>query len=425
MGYAFISYSHDDRAFVQRAADQLRRDGVEVWSDHSLIPGDKYPELIERKIAECAVFVPVMSPSSNKSDWVAREGDLAEKYQRVVMPIGLNNLIFDRYRDVLCEMTSPEGVVSEGFRRGLREACSPSDRFTQHAAWSGHASAVRSLAFSADGSMLVSADDHAIRIWEVRGGAGRLLVAGGLGPTWPVKFIDGGRIASAATGQPGVHLWNASTGALLRCLGTHDGIKSIDFSADGMWLATGGGDQPPHVWTADSGNLLTRLSAGTMLPAWPLAFAPDGQHLAVANAGSDSISVWSADAWQRTYRISRPSRASALCWTPSSTILISGGREGDVQLDGLSQGRGQLLRQLQPHTGRVHAVACAANGRIFATAGEDATITIVGVVTGEVVQTLHDHNGPVYALAFSPDESLLASAGWDKVIRLWRTRDRR
>src|SRR5689334_9970572 len=94
MGYSFISYSHADAEFVERMADQLRHDGIEVWSDHSLSPGDAFPERIEREIARCAVFVPIMSPSSKGSSWVVREADLARKYQRLVMPVGLDGVIF-------------------------------------------------------------------------------------------------------------------------------------------------------------------------------------------------------------------------------------------------------------------------------------------------------------------------------------------
>jgi len=421
LGYVFISYSHDDKAFVQRMADQLRKDGVEVWSDHSLIPGDKYPELIERRIADCAVFLPVMSPSSKESDWVIREGDYAEKYQRVVMPVGLDNLIFDRYRNVLCDMTSPDSAVSERFRQGLREASQPSVRFVQGPVWSGHARAVRSIAFSAEGGLLASADDHGIRIWDARAGSGRVLVVGGLDPAWPVVVTVEGRIASAANHQPGVHVWNPNTGALVRSLGTHEHVRSIAFSANGSWLATGGDDQA-KVWSADNGKLITRLSARSMIPAWPLAFSPDSHHLAVANFGSDSISVWTAGTWQRTHRLSRASRVSALGWNPASSMVVSGGQNGDVRLHGLRHEDGEVLRELQPHSSAVNAIVCAPGGRIFATAGDDGTVKVIGVVTGEVVQTLLGHDGPVYALAFSPDGSTLASAGADKVVRVWRTK---
>jgi WD40 repeat protein len=180
------------------------------------------------------------------------------------MPVGLDHTLFDRYRtlfdryrDVLCDMTTPDGAVSERFRQALREACQPSVRFVQAAAWSGHAQPVRSIAFSSDGGQLASADDQGIRLWEARTGDGRVLVVGGLGPTWPVAFNVDGRVATAAKGIPGVQLWNSATGALVRCLGGHERIRSVAFSADGTWVATGGDDQSARVWTADLGKPAT------------------------------------------------------------------------------------------------------------------------------------------------------------------------
>lgn len=421
MGYAFISYSHDDAAFVKRLADQLRKDGVEVWIDHRLIPGDTFPAVIEQEITGCAVFVPVMSPSSKQSKWVEHEGDLARKYQRVVMPIGLDGLRFEKYRDKLCEMTALDGAVSDLFRRTLREACQPSIRFLDGPVWIGHASAVRSIAFSADGGLLATADDHGIRLWDTRSGSGRVLVAGGLGPSWPVEVTVDGQVASAAKHQPGVHLWSPATGALARLLGKQNQVRSMSFSGDGTWLATGGDDGSAHVWSARDGSHIAKLSAGAMMPAWPLAFSPDSSRLAVANHGSDSLSVWTAGTWSK-YRVARPSRATALCWNSGSTTMISGGHGGDVQVHSVGAGECELLRSLEPHSGPVNAVACSPNGKIIATAGNDGTVKIIGLVTGEVVQTIFGHEGPVYAVAFSPDGLSLVSAGTDRVIRRWRTK---
>ncbi len=59
---------------------------------------------------------------------------------------------------------------------------------------------------------------------------------------------------------------------------------------------------------------------------------------------------------------------------------------------------------------------------MFATAGADGMVRIVGLITGEEVQSLAGHGGPVYAVAFTPDGSTIVAAGADKVIKVWRRR---
>jgi WD40 repeat protein len=183
-------------------------------------------------------------------------------------------------------------------------------------------------------------------------------------------------------------------------------------------VATGSDEHGARVWSAD-GQLAAKLTAGPMKPASPIALSPDGTRLAVANAGSHTVSVWDTKTWVRTCIGSRSTRATAIALNPSGTMIVSGGLGGDISIHGLD---GAVLRHSTPHIGPVHGVACSPNHGVFASAGEDGTIRLVGLVTGEEVQCLLEHTGPVRALAFSPDGTCLVSVGADKLVHVWRTK---
>ena len=75
----FISYSHEDREFVERLAKALHNAGEEVWWDRwEILGGDSLiQKIFEEGLAQAAAFVVVLSSESVKSKWVRQELDVA------------------------------------------------------------------------------------------------------------------------------------------------------------------------------------------------------------------------------------------------------------------------------------------------------------------------------------------------------------
>ena len=62
----FLSYSSQDADTARRICDALRAAGLEVWFDQSeLRGGDAWDQSIRKQIKECALFVPVISASTD------------------------------------------------------------------------------------------------------------------------------------------------------------------------------------------------------------------------------------------------------------------------------------------------------------------------------------------------------------------------
>ena len=70
----FISYSHQDKSFVDEFAMELVRNGVHVWLDRwELKPGDSLLTNIESAVEGASALVVVLSKSSVKSAWCRQE----------------------------------------------------------------------------------------------------------------------------------------------------------------------------------------------------------------------------------------------------------------------------------------------------------------------------------------------------------------
>jgi hypothetical protein len=77
---AFVSYSHSDKEFVEKLAQDLRKDGgINVWIDKFEInPGDSLiQKIFSEGLSESQFFVIVLSNESTKSNWVKQELDIA------------------------------------------------------------------------------------------------------------------------------------------------------------------------------------------------------------------------------------------------------------------------------------------------------------------------------------------------------------
>lgn len=88
----FISYSSKDSQKVNAYADMLRSNGYSVWVDQTDIShGHEFPEEITKAIQECGLLVFFSSKHSNASKWVKREIVYADKQDKTILPICLDD----------------------------------------------------------------------------------------------------------------------------------------------------------------------------------------------------------------------------------------------------------------------------------------------------------------------------------------------
>lgn len=88
MPQVFISYCREQRPYVSRLAVHLAQvASVEVWYDYELATGERWDNVVRRKIGECAALIVVMTPDAGNSHWVAEEVALARQLGKEVLPL--------------------------------------------------------------------------------------------------------------------------------------------------------------------------------------------------------------------------------------------------------------------------------------------------------------------------------------------------
>ena len=82
----FISYSREDKAFVESLHSDLATLGHDVWIDQRLVGGQEWWDEILRNIRECDLFVLALSPNSIVSDACLLELRYASAVSRPFLP---------------------------------------------------------------------------------------------------------------------------------------------------------------------------------------------------------------------------------------------------------------------------------------------------------------------------------------------------
>ncbi|MGJ6965896.1 nSTAND1 domain-containing NTPase [Streptosporangium sp. G11] len=289
----------------------------------------------------------------------------------------------------------------------------------------GHDGPVRSVAFSRDSSRLASGgEDGTVRLWNVatHEQAGASLTGHGDLVASVVFSPDGSRLASA--GYDGtVRLWDVATHDQVGGpLTGHDGpVWSLAFNADGSRLASGGDDSTVRIWdTAARKQSGATLRTGSRGAVWSVAFSRDGSRLASGKAGG-AIRIWDAVTREQSGAPlpGHDSSVWSLVFGADGSRLVSARDDGTIRIWDLAT-RKQSGGPLPGHDGDVWSVASSADGSRLASAGTDGTIRIWDVVTHQQSgRPLTGYDGMVASLAFSADGSRLASAGQDGRIRIW------
>ncbi len=90
--YVFISYSRQDRKFVDRLSHELRLAGVQTWTDtQNIQPGANWQQEIEKGLLQADVLLYVASRQASSSSWIELELQAFLKGDGRVIPLVIDD----------------------------------------------------------------------------------------------------------------------------------------------------------------------------------------------------------------------------------------------------------------------------------------------------------------------------------------------
>jgi WD40 repeat protein len=222
----------------------------------------------------------------------------------------------------------------------------------------------------------------------------------------------------AATGQPGIDLWDVSTSKVTQKLAHEAEVRSVAFSPDGKLLATfdNRGNIKVADWASDRTITNFTVRPPRRRPTGVVVFSPDGNRLAI---GEDYGHVQLLDLRMATlapFQTQSNEGVTALVFSPTGNLLAAGLGSFVPLWDANS---GETHGQLTNHTDWVSAIAFTPDGRQLASASGDGTIRIWSVADHTELRRFQSSGERLRAMTMLPDGRTLVTAGYGGSLCLW------
>jgi WD40 repeat protein len=190
---------------------------------------------------------------------------------------------------------------------------------------------------------------------------------------------------------------------------------AVAFSPDGQTIISADYSSTLKLWDAASGRELRTLT-GQDYPIRVAAFSPDGRTTIVgANLKLRLLDLVSGRELGTMEGL--VGGVSAIAFSPDGRTIAAASVDKTLKLWDAASGR--ELQTFKGHDAYVNVVTFSPDGRTIVMGSADKTLTMLDVSTGRELHLLAGHADEISAVAFAPDGGTIVSGSRDKTLKLW------
>jgi len=293
---------------------------------------------------------------------------------------------------------------------------------------------ITALRFSPDGKTLAVSGNREVLLHRADGSGLVKRLPGKADRILSIAFSADGTLMIAGGGTPArfgeIQFWAPREGKLLRTTeATSDTVFGASLSPDASKVAVGCADNTVRAFETATGKELYKISTHEN---WVLgtAFGIDSKRL--VSVGRDrAAKLIDASAGQFLENVNQMhGELAAVARHPTTDEIVIGGEDRIPYMYRMDRPRNMkvgedatLVRQLAAQDGAIFALDWSPDGKRVAVAGAGPSVNIYDAETGLPLASCKGHTAGIYAVAFSPDSTHLATGGFDGQVRLYSTKD--
>ena len=290
----------------------------------------------------------------------------------------------------------------------------PSNPWPQFGLIEQFSKAVRSVAVSLSGEMIVSGGDDGIICLLQPHSTTTVKECGA--PVSALAFSPNSVLIAAASGRS-IEIVDLHSGEV-KLLGQIGKQPSLVFSPGGKSLASASGDAPCEiqVWNLQTGQM--RVLKGAWSGPRSISFSPDGRQIAAADSdlSNPSIRLWVLETGTMRVVGGSTRRVTSIAFLPGGRELASGSWDETVRLWNVRTGEARILGE---NCSCVCRIAISIQGDKLAAYSLDGRIRVWDLESGRS-RTIGECAG-VNALSFLTDSSALITGSDDGALYVWNT----